>query len=146
MAISRQKETRSRHNALLLFRMTSRFIYIAQYHRQHCTLYMPFNSLKHLCTITMTNNLPARDLNLVPPGYKPQSIRVSTGAGVCHLVPARIFSYELRYIVGFGLMEMSNLKPTIYRNLHENMGLSDVTILLRKLRTLNIAMIMTMYS
>ena len=37
MAISRQKEARSRDYALLLFRMTSRVLYSAQYHRQHCT-------------------------------------------------------------------------------------------------------------
>ena len=39
MAISRQKEARSRDYALLLFRMTSRVLYSAQYHRQHCTLH-----------------------------------------------------------------------------------------------------------
>ena len=40
MAISRQKEARSRDYALLIFRMTSRVIYSAQYHRQHCTLHV----------------------------------------------------------------------------------------------------------
>ena len=37
-----------------------------------------------------------------------------------------VFLYKLRYIVGFGLVEMtisSNPKPTIYRNLYENSGL-----------------------
>ena len=37
--------------------------------------------------------------------------------------PGSVFSYKLRYIVGFGLVEMAistNPKPTIYRNLHEN--------------------------
>ena len=39
---------------------------------------MPLNSLEHcICTITMTNIRPDRDSNLVPPGYKPQSIRMS---------------------------------------------------------------------
>ena len=37
--ISRQKEARSRDYVLLLFRMTSRIRYSAQYHRQHCTLH-----------------------------------------------------------------------------------------------------------
>ena len=35
------------------------------------------------------------------------------------------FSYKLRYIVGFGLVEMAistNPKPTIYRNLYGNAG------------------------
>ena len=39
---------------------------------------MPLNSLEHCeCTTTMTNIRPDRDSNLVPPGYKPQSIRIS---------------------------------------------------------------------
>ena len=38
MAISQQKEARSRDYALLLFPMTLRLFYSAQYHRQHCTL------------------------------------------------------------------------------------------------------------
>ena len=39
---------------------------------------LPLNSLEHcICTTTMTNIRPDRDLNLVPPGYKPQSIRMS---------------------------------------------------------------------
>ena len=36
--------------------------------------------------------------------------------------------YKLRYIVGFGLVEMAistNQKPTIYRNLYENTGPGD---------------------
>ena len=40
LAISRQKEARSRDYALLLFRMTSRVIYSARYHRQQCTLHV----------------------------------------------------------------------------------------------------------
>ena len=56
MAISRQKEARSRYYALLLFRMTK--------------------------------IRPDRDSNLVPPGYKPQSIRMSgSSSGSC---PAKI--------------------------------------------------------
>ena len=38
MAISRQKEARSRDYALLLFLMTSNVFYSTEYHRQHCTL------------------------------------------------------------------------------------------------------------
>ena len=38
-AIWRQNEARSRYYVLLLFRMTSRFFYSTQYHRQHCTLH-----------------------------------------------------------------------------------------------------------
>ena len=40
---------------------------------------------------------------------------------------ARI-SFKLRYIVGFGLVEMAistNPKPTIYRNLYENMAADE---------------------
>ena len=32
-----------------------------------------------------------------------------------------LFSYKLRYFVGFWLVE-TNQKPTIYRNLYENTG------------------------
>ena len=39
---------------------------------------MPLNSLKYcICTTTMTNIRPDRDSNLVHPGCKPQSIRMS---------------------------------------------------------------------
>ena len=38
-AKSRQREPRRRDYALLLFQMTSRVLYGAQYHRQHCTLH-----------------------------------------------------------------------------------------------------------
>ena len=39
---------------------------------------MPLNSLEHcICTTTMTNIRPDRDSNLVPSGYKPQSIWMS---------------------------------------------------------------------
>ena len=39
--------------------------------------------------------------------------------------PGPVFSYKLRYIVGFWLVEIAistNQKPTIYRNLYENTG------------------------
>ena len=39
--------------------------------------------------------------------------------------PGTVFSYKLRYIVGFWLVEIdisTNPKPTIYRNLYENTG------------------------
>ena len=40
--------------------------------------FIPFNSLEHcICTTTMTNIRPNRGSRLVPPGYKPQSIRMS---------------------------------------------------------------------
>ena len=40
--------------------------------------FMYLHSLEHcICTTTMTNIRPNRDSNLVPPGYTPQSIRVS---------------------------------------------------------------------
>ena len=40
-----------------------------------------------------------------------------------HWTSGPVFSYKLRYIVGFWLVEMAistNQKPTIYRNLYEN--------------------------
>ena len=78
MAISRQKEARSRDSALLLFRMTSRVFFIVHSTISSTIHSMPLNSLEHcLCTTTMTNIRPDRDSNLVPPGYKPQSMRMS---------------------------------------------------------------------
>ena len=38
--ISRQEQARNRDYALLLFRMTSRVLYSAQYYIQHCTLHV----------------------------------------------------------------------------------------------------------
>ena len=46
--------------------------------------------------------------------------------------PGPVFSYKLRYIVGFGLVEMAistNTKPTIYSNLYENTGTGHLDIL-----------------
>ena len=78
MVISRQKETRSRDYALLLFWMTLRVLYSAEYHIGSTVHSRPFNSLKHcICTTTTTKILLDRDSNMVPPGYKPQSIRMS---------------------------------------------------------------------
>ena len=50
--ISRQKEDRSRAYALLLFRMTSRVHYIAQYHWQYYTLH----ALKQFGALYMHNH------------------------------------------------------------------------------------------
>ena len=41
-----------------------------------------------------------------------------------------LFSYKLRYIVGFEFVDIAistNPKPTIYRNLYENVGPGMVT-------------------
>ena len=41
------------------------------------------------------------------------------------MISGGVYSYKLRYIVGFWLVEMAistNQKPTIYRNLYENTG------------------------
>ena len=51
------------------------------------------------------------------------------GGNMCYsplvaLSPGPVFSYKLRYIVGFWLVEMAistNQELTIYRNLYENM-------------------------
>ena len=80
MAISLQKEARSQYYDLLLFRMTSRVLYYSvQYNRQHCTLH----SFEQFGALYMHNHDdkyppgPDRDSNLVPPGYKLQSTRMS---------------------------------------------------------------------
>ena len=46
-------------------------------------------------------------------------------------LPALVFSYKLRYIVGFWLVEIAistNQKPTIYRNLYENTDLPGMFV------------------
>ena len=71
-AISRQKEARSLDYALLLFWMTSRVLHSAHISTVHS---IPSNSLERcIWTTTMTNIRLDRDSNLVPSGYKPQSI------------------------------------------------------------------------
>ena len=67
--ISRQKEARGQDYALLLFRMTSRAPYSAQYPGTISnTIHMTLNSLEHciICTTSMTNIKPGQYSNLVP--------------------------------------------------------------------------------
>ena len=76
IAISRQKESRSRDYALLLFRMKSRVLYSACYHRQHCTR-QAFEQVVSLYMHNHGDKHPAWSvMNLVPPRYKAQSIRM----------------------------------------------------------------------
>ena len=47
------------------------------------------------------------------------------------IIPGPVFSYKLRYIVGFRLVEMdisTNQKPTIYRNLYENVEPGEIHV------------------
>ena len=69
MAISRQKETRSSDYALLLFRMTSRVLYSAQYDRQHCTI-QAFEQFGALYMHSNDDKYPAR------PGFEPGTFRL----------------------------------------------------------------------
>ena len=69
MAISRQNEARSRDYVLLLFRMTSRVIYSAQYYRQHCTLYA-FEQFEALYMHNHDDKYPSR------PGFEPGTPRL----------------------------------------------------------------------
>ena len=81
MAISRQKDARSRNYALLLFRMISRVFYSAQYHRLHYTL----QAFEHFGTLYMHNHddryLPARDSNLTNPSRYEWAIRAGLLGG-----------------------------------------------------------------
>ena len=69
MAILRQKEARSQDYALLLFRMTSRVLYSAQYHRQHCTLHA-FEQYGALYMHNHDDKYPSR------PGFEPGTPRL----------------------------------------------------------------------
>ena len=68
MAISRQKEARNRDYALLLFRMTSRVLYSAQYHRQQCTPHT-FEQFGALYMHNHDDKYPSR------PGFEPGTPR-----------------------------------------------------------------------
>ena len=77
MAISRQKEARSRDYALLLFRMTSRVLYSAQYHRQHCTLHA-FEQFGALYIHSHDDKYPSRPgFEPGTPKFEPQSIQMN---------------------------------------------------------------------
>ena len=69
MSILRQKEARSRDYALLLFCMTSRVLYSAQYHRQHCTL----QAFEQFGALYMHNH---EDKYPVQPGFEPGTSRL----------------------------------------------------------------------
>ena len=71
MGISRQKEARSQDYALLLFRMTSRVLYSAQYHRQHFTL-QAFEQFGALYMHNHDDKYPAR------PGYETWYFQVTS--------------------------------------------------------------------
>ena len=56
-AISRQNKARNRDYAQLLFRMNSKVLYSAQYHRQHCTLHA-FEQFGALCVHNHDDKYP----------------------------------------------------------------------------------------
>ena len=69
MAILRQKEARSRDYVLLLFQMTSRVLYSAQYYRHHFTLHA-FEQFGALYMHNQDDKYPAR------PGFEPGTSRL----------------------------------------------------------------------
>ena len=64
---------RDGRNALLLFRMTSRVLYSAQYHRQHCTLHA-FEQFGALYMHNHEDKYPAR------PRFEPGTPRLQAPA------------------------------------------------------------------
>ena len=78
MAISRHKEARIRDYALYSYFEWLQGFFIAHSAIGSTVHSRPLNSVEHcICTTTMTNIRPDRDSNLVLPGNKPQSIRMS---------------------------------------------------------------------
>ena len=76
--------SRSGDYALLLFRMTSRVLYSAHYHRQHCTL-RAFEQFGALYMHNNDNKYPAR------PGFEPDTPRLQALVDMNEsLWPARI--------------------------------------------------------
>ena len=77
--------------------MNLRVLYGAQYHGQHCTLQAFEHFENCICATTMTNIRPDRDPNLVPPGYKPQSIRMShRGRRACGDKSYNLYTHDTR--------------------------------------------------
>ena len=113
MAISRQKETRSLDYALLLFRITSMVLYSAQYHRQLYTLHAG------LWTVWITVYAqprwqisgPTGIRTLGPPGYKPQSIRMSHRTGIGLLYSSHYAECECV------IPNCTKLFDTVYKNI-----------------------------
>ena len=75
-AISRQKETRSQHYTLLFFRMTSRVLHSAQYHRHHCTL-QAFEQFRALYMHKHDDKYPPR------PGFERATSRLQAPVSDC---------------------------------------------------------------
>ena len=95
MAISRQKEVRSRDYALLLFRMTSRVLFSAQYHGQHCTL-QAFEQFEALYMHNYDEKYPSR------PGFEPGTARLQapvdmnepSGPATCTSTYINLYMYK----------------------------------------------------
>ena len=83
MAISRQKEARAETMPYSYFEWLQGFFIMFLVFIVHSTIgssvrSRPLNILEHcIWTATMTNTRPDRNSSLVPPDYKPQSIRMS---------------------------------------------------------------------
>ena len=87
MAISRQKEARSRDYALFLFRMTSRVIYSARY----CTL-QAFEQFRALYMHNHDDKYPAR------PGFEPGTSRLQAQSmRMSHRGRSKEYEIKLRY-------------------------------------------------
>ena len=90
MAISRQKEVRSWDYTLLLFQMTSRVLYIAQYHRQHCTL-LAFEKFGALYMHNHDDKYPTR------PGFESGTSRLQAQVDTNELSGPAKKEYNLRF-------------------------------------------------
>ena len=88
MAISRQKEARRRDYALLLIRMTSRFFFSAQYHKQHSTLqaFEQFGALYIYAQPQWQISGPTRGFEPGTSRLHPQSIIFRWIAFICGIV------------------------------------------------------------
>ena len=114
--------TMSENPLFQLGRLRSRIIFILV--PLHRNIYVsPFNcqSRSH---IRCSNIVKMRYKCFVFAGMALNQPSSESFSALIHLcMPGAVFSYKLRYIVGFWLVEMAistNQKPTIYRNLYEN--------------------------
>ena len=127
MAISRQKEARSRDYALLLFRMTSRVLYSAQYHGQHCTPHA-FEQSGALHMHSHDNKYPSQ------PGFEPRSPRLQAPVDTNEPSgPASLLIHSISYVASPGEWNKTILcSDTWWMNMIDYLGVSRVDIDLRR--------------
>ena len=107
MAISRLKEAQRRDCALLLFRMTSRVLYSAQYHRQHCAL-LAFEQFGALYMHNHDDKYSSR------PGFEPGTPRLQAPVDTNRAIGAGQSIYTLHLCSLLLFISLTRPRHTFY--------------------------------